>query len=131
VPLRRRSVALGAATILVFTGALLLSVEHGPPAELPAIALGWDLLLHLERAILATTLLIALAAIVAQGFAGNLPIEFTGQGFRYRAEGLYISTEQGVKALTEEADRARRERDAIQRRLARLESTHEHESGIG
>jgi hypothetical protein len=42
--LRDRSLAIA------FTVALALSTAHGTPAKLPGIALGWRLLLHVERA---------------------------------------------------------------------------------
>ena len=61
-----------ALTLLGVAGAL--SVTAGPPNELPGVALGWPLLLHLERAAALIAALGLVALIGVRATMGRFPV---------------------------------------------------------
>jgi hypothetical protein len=72
---RRPALAL-AAVVALFGAAVWLSYAHGAPAALPGAALGWDLLLHVERA---SVLLGTVGVVLLVGWRalqGEFPIRF-------------------------------------------------------
>jgi len=61
------------ALALLFTAAVL-SASAGTPEELPGLALGWPLLLHLERAVVLVAGLGIVVLVGARATMGRFPI---------------------------------------------------------
>jgi hypothetical protein len=106
------------AGAIVTTGAvaaLVVTCATGAPARLPEIALGSNVLFHLERLVALLAGFVTLLAIVTRAWSGQLPSEVSTQGVRYAAE--------EAKATTRDAARATR--DELQLLSARLERLEE------
>jgi hypothetical protein len=106
------------AGIIVTTGAvaaLAVTSATGTPARLPAIALGSNVLFHLERLVALLAGFVALLAIVTRAWSGQLPSEVSTAGVKYAAEETRATT----------SDAARATRDELQRLSARLERLEE------
>jgi hypothetical protein len=62
--------------VIVFVLALIGSVAYGSPAKLPGAALGWTLLLHVERASAVLAVLGAVWLVGWRALHGRFPIKF-------------------------------------------------------
>jgi hypothetical protein len=72
------SVTLALALLLGFSAIVTLSWVLGAPKQLPAVALGSPVVLHLLRAALITALIGAVALVLARGAFGHWPMEAGG-----------------------------------------------------
>ncbi len=68
--------AKAAMPALVFGLAFIGSVAYGSPARLPGAALGWSLLLHVERASAVLAILGAVWLVGWRALHGRFPIKF-------------------------------------------------------
>src|SRR4051812_31346828 len=99
---------------VVTTGAvaaLAVTWATGTPAQLPDIALGSNVLFHLERLTALLAACVTVLAIVTRAWSGQLPSEMSTHGVRYAVD--------ETKAVTGDALRATR--DEIELLAARLE----------
>lgn len=71
---RARGVLRAAVPVLVFAGALVLSVVSGRPARLPGAALGSVWLLHVERAALALGAVGTVWLVGWRALQGHFPV---------------------------------------------------------
>lgn len=96
----------------IYVGGFVASVLYGTPAKLPAVALGFPILLHLERAgaVLAVVSVVSIFAYMTS--LGHLPSQF-GNVIGYPVADLQHELEQ----LSAEVDRR------IERRLVPLEES--------
>ena len=90
--------------MLGLVGAVMTSVAAGPPAELPALALGSEVLLVAERAFTLFAIWMTVVVIVIQAFRRQLPVEISSRGVRY-AEAQRVRTKaDGTDEALEEMD---------------------------
>jgi hypothetical protein len=87
------------------------------PAPLPAIALGSDVLLHVERGLATLGGYLVLLVVLSRAWNGQLPTEFSTQGLKYASDRTF----QGLDLAEAEAARARDERLMLLRRIEALE----------
>jgi len=82
-------------------GALVACVAitglEGHPRHLPGVALGSPVLLHAERALALSAVVVAMLSIGVQAARGRLPIELSTSGLRYEAE----AADRAAAAVTE------------------------------
>jgi RNA polymerase sigma factor (sigma-70 family) len=84
---RWRNHSLAIVVAIAFAVALALSIGHGTSPKLPGIALGWPLLLHIERAATAALIVGISAVVLLQLWRGRLPTKLPGGvEFEERAE---------------------------------------------
>lgn len=88
---------------VIFLVPLVISVAvtllEGTPKKLPWIALGSDVLLHVERAVLLLWLFVlTLVALVRTG-RGELPVELSTTGVRYEVRKSVDDTAKGMAGL--------------------------------
>jgi hypothetical protein len=108
---------LGAAAVLV------VSVVQGPPDSTPAVALGWPLLLYLERAALVAAIIMGIGGTADRLLRGDAVQGFSapgGPGVQI-AEHTAATAEQAAEAdeaLKDALDEGLKELD---QRVARLE----------
>jgi hypothetical protein len=94
--------------------AVMLSAAAGTPSELPGVALGWPLLLHLERAVVLVAGLGLVVLVGARATMGQFPFRL-GQ------------IEYAMEQMTAELDGTAQAQDEL---LDALEATTES-SGVG
>lgn len=70
----------------LFAAALTVSLVEGVPSRLPAVALGSEVLLHLERAAAFFAIVVAVLSVLAQASRGRLPTQFSTAGLAYEAD---------------------------------------------
>jgi RNA polymerase sigma factor (sigma-70 family) len=68
-----RGKALAVGVVLTFVGAIVASIASGTPSKLPGIALGWSVLLHIERAAAIASAVAVAAVVILQFWRGQLP----------------------------------------------------------
>jgi hypothetical protein len=77
---------LTVAVIGTLVACVAITLIEGRPRQLPGVALGSPVLLHAERALALTSVVVAMLSIGAQAARGRLPIEMSTSGLRYEAE---------------------------------------------
>jgi hypothetical protein len=90
--------------VLLFAAALVVSVAQGAPEGLPGVALGSDVLLHVERAAAFFAIVVAVLSVLAQSTRGRLPTQFTTTGLAYEADAA-DDTRAAVQDLQAQIDR--------------------------
>lgn len=89
-----------AVVVLVLLGVCtVVSLAAGKGARLPAVALGSELLLDLERAIALFAGALLLLVVLTEAWRGNLPTEISGRGVKY--ESFKKETQESLEALSE------------------------------
>lgn len=84
---------------VLYIGALLGSHAAGTPAELPGIALGWPLLLHLERAAAALALVGIVALVGWRTLSGEFPTRMGQIEYAQRSADTTDDLQQHTMAL--------------------------------
>lgn len=114
---------LAIVALLSAAAVLVASFVQGPPASVPAVALGWPLLLYLERAALVAGIIMGIGGTADRLLQGDAVQGFSapgGPGVQV-AEQAAVTAEQAAEAdeaLKEALDEGLRELDE---RVARLE----------
>jgi hypothetical protein len=93
----RLAVALAA---LLFAG-VVVSLIEGPPERLPGVALGSDVLLHLERAAAIFAIVVALTSVLREAARGRLPTQLTTAGLAYEAD---VAAAEAAESLQRQFD---------------------------
>jgi hypothetical protein len=70
---------------LLFAG-VVVSLIEGSPEQLPGVALGSDVLLHVERAAAIFAILVAITSVLREAARGRLPTQLTTAGLAYEAD---------------------------------------------
>jgi len=94
---------LGFATAVALLACVVITLLAGVPAKLPAVALGSDALLHVERAIALFVGYLAIAVVLVRSWEGQLPDEISGRGLKYAARELKIETREAIAGLRDHA----------------------------
>lgn len=81
--LKKHAYALLLAAVLLV--AILVSVREGRPKSLPDVALGWDVLLHAERAFAILIASFFILVILVRAWKGELPYKLSRDGFEFEA----------------------------------------------
>lgn len=101
---------------VVFAVALVASYLHGAPGELPAVAAGSPVLLHLVRALAMAAIVGAVAVAILRLWRGDLPTELSATGAKW-------SPMAGPERVQEQLVHVEREsKAAIERLTAYVES---------
>jgi hypothetical protein len=114
---------LGVAALLSAAAVLAASVIQGPPDSTPAVALGWPLLLYLERAALVAAIIMGIGGTADRLLRGDAVQGFSAPG----GPGVQIAEQTAVTAeRAAEADEALKEAvdegfKELDERVARLE----------
>ena len=93
--------ALVVVALLLGVAILVASVLDGPPSHLPDLALGWPLILYLERAALVVALVLGLGGIVARLWHGA------------RVSGASLPGGPGIEVADAAADSTRALREGV------------------
>jgi hypothetical protein len=111
--LLRTAITLGAA------GAVAVTVFAGTPEQLPDIALGSTVLLHLERVVAMLGSYAFVLVMVTRGWGGELPAELSTQGLKYPATNGTPS--EALQQLVAVSSEIRAEVTELRRRVNILE----------
>lgn len=106
----RFGVRLAIALTVLYVAAVVTSLIEGRPAELPGVALGSGLLLHIERATAVFGIVVAVLSVLTQATRGRLPTQLSTAGMAYEPTVVAHVTEdlqRQVDALEAEVDRLR------------------------
>jgi RNA polymerase sigma factor (sigma-70 family) len=76
---------LAGAVVVALVAAFIGSLIYGTPTQLPGVALGWPLLVHVLRAGFAAALVGAVAVIVMNLWRGQLPTKVSTAGLEFSA----------------------------------------------
>jgi hypothetical protein len=100
---RAVAVAVGAA----FVSALLVTLVSGVPHPLPAVALGSEALLYIERGVAVFGALVIAIGLLGRGLRGELPSQYstTGLGYSEKLERAVSGSDSAIAALTARVDR--------------------------
>jgi hypothetical protein len=104
---------LVALALIVFTASLL----YGAPDQLPSIALGWPLLLHVLRAGVLFAFAGGLLLILIKAWDGELPHEIGASGLRYETGGVVVEIRTITARLEQEIEKLKREHLIISQQL--------------
>ena len=85
------------AVVGALVACVTVTVVEGHPRHLPGVALGSPVLLHAERALALSAVVVAMVSIGVQAARGRLPIELSTSGLRYEAE----AADRAAAAVTE------------------------------
>jgi hypothetical protein len=77
---------LAVALSLLILTATIVSLVEGSPDRLPGVALGSQVLLHVERAAAGFAILVAIASVLREAARGRLPTQLTTAGLAYEAD---------------------------------------------
>lgn len=88
---------------LLLVAGLVVSLVEGSPQRLPGVALGSDVLLHVERAAAIFAIVVAIASVLREAARGRLPTQLTTAGLAYEAD----------LAAAEAAERLQRQLDEL------------------
>jgi hypothetical protein len=77
---------LAVAVVGALMTCVVITLIEGRPRHLPGVALGSPVLLHAERALALSAVVVAMLSIGVQAARGRLPIEMSTSGLRYEAE---------------------------------------------
>ena len=91
---------LAVAVVGALVACVAITLVEGRPRHLPGVALGSPVLLHAERALALSAVVVAIASIGVQAARGRLPIELSTSGLRYEAE----AADRAAAAVTELQD---------------------------
>jgi hypothetical protein len=72
--------------VLLLAAAVVVSLIEGAPRELPGVALGSDVLLHVERTAAIFAIVVAMASVLREAARGRLPTQLTTGGLAYEEE---------------------------------------------
>ena len=73
--------------VAVLAVSVLVSLLEGVPQQLPGVALGSDVLLHIERVSAIFAIVVAVLSVLHEATAGRLPTQLTTSGLAYEAGG--------------------------------------------
>ena len=102
----------------LLTAASAVTLMQGTPGALPAVALGSEVLFHLERAAALLAALMVILVMIIRAARGELPVELSTQGLRYAS-----SDEQAEQALTFDVLQVRQAVARLEERLNGIEGT--------
>jgi hypothetical protein len=84
----RVALRIAAPLVLLLATALAFTLVEGVPKRLPGVALGSQVLLHLERAAAGFAIVIAIASVLREAMRGRLPTHLTTAGLAYEADAV-------------------------------------------
>jgi hypothetical protein len=120
---RRRYVGL--ITTAVLAVATVSTLLVGAPRELPGVALGSGLILHVERVATVAFGALLVAVVLVRGWSGELPSEISNQGLKYADKEATTrfrdETTAALEALKDQAEIERSARLALAARVDALE----------
>ena len=73
--------------VAVLAVSVLVSLLEGVPQQLPGVALGSDVLLHIERVSAIFAIVVAVLSVLHEATGGRLPTQLTTSGLAYEAGG--------------------------------------------
>lgn len=105
-------VRLALPLVLLLVAALVISLLEGSPERLPGVALGSDVLLHVERAAASFAIAVAILSVLTQAARGRLPTQLSTAGLAYDADAAEAA-ERAVEDLQGQVDRLQASLDRI------------------
>jgi hypothetical protein len=97
-------VRLALTLALLLAAALMTSLIEGAPERLPGVALGSDVLLHVERAAALFAIVVAIASVLREAGRGRLPTQLTTAGLAYEAD---VAAAEAAERLQNQLDELR------------------------
>lgn len=73
--------------VVVLTASVLVSLLEGIPRELPGVALGSGVLLHVERVSAVFAIVVAVVSVLREAARGRLPTQVSTAGLAYEPGG--------------------------------------------
>ncbi len=89
--------------MLLFAAALTVSLAEGAPDRLPGVALGSEVMLHVERGAAVFAIVVAILSVFSQSTRGRLPTQLSTAGLAYDAEAA-ADTKAAVEGLQAQVD---------------------------
>jgi hypothetical protein len=99
----RGAVRLALTLALLLAAALMASLIEGAPERFP-VALGSDVLLHVERAAALFAIVVAIASVLREAGRGRLPTQLTTAGLAYEAD---VAAAEAAERLQNQLDEPR------------------------
>ena len=99
-----RAAPLALPLALLLVAAVAVSLIEGVPARLPGVALGSDVLLHVERAAAIFAIVVAIASVLREAERGRLPTQLTTAGLAYEAD---VAAAEAAERLQGQLDELR------------------------
>lgn len=100
----RDAMRIAVPLVLLLAAAAATSLIEGVPERLPAVALGSDVLLHVERAAAIFAIVVAIASVLHEAGRGRLPTQLTTAGLAYEAD---IAAADAAERLQSQLDELR------------------------
>jgi hypothetical protein len=97
-------VRLALPLTLLLAAAVAVSLIEGVPARLPGVALGSEVLLHVERAAAIFAIVVALMSVLHEAVRGRLPTQLTTAGLAYEAD---VAAAEAAERLQGQLDELR------------------------
>lgn len=89
---------------LLLAAAVAVSLIEGVPERLPGVALGSEVLLHVERAAAIFAIVVALMSVLHEAGRGRLPTQLTTAGLAYEAD---VAAAEAAERLQGQLDELR------------------------
>ncbi|MGH2949769.1 MAG: hypothetical protein ACRDPC_26505 [Solirubrobacteraceae bacterium] len=99
----RPAVRLALPLAALLAAAPAVSLIEGAPDRLPGVALGSEVLLHVERAAAIFAIVVAILSVLAQAAQGRLPTQLSTAGLAYEAD-VTATVERAVQDLQGQVD---------------------------
>jgi hypothetical protein len=97
-----REVRLASSLVLLLAIAVGVSLLEGSPARLPGVALGADVLLHVERAGAIFAIVVGIASVLREAARGRLPTQLTTAGLAYQPDALALDAVERLQIQLDE-----------------------------
>ncbi len=100
----RVAVRLALPLALLLVTAVAVALIEGAPGRLPGVALGSEVLLHVERAAAIFAIVVAIASVLREALRGRLPTQLTTAGLAYEAD---VAAAEAAEHLQSQLDELR------------------------
>lgn len=97
-------VRLGPLLVALLGIAVVVSLIEGVPERLPGVALGSEVLLHVERAGAVFAIVVAILSVLAQAARGRLPTQLSTAGLAYEPDAAAVAA-NAVDSLQGQVER--------------------------
>jgi hypothetical protein len=87
---------------LLLAAALAVSLLEGAPDRLPGVALGSDVLLHVERSGAIFAIVVAIISVLREAAKGRLPTQLTTGGLAYDADAAAADAAEHLQVQLDE-----------------------------
>jgi hypothetical protein len=109
------------AILAAAAAAVVITILTGTPRKLPDVALSSPVLLHLERVLTFLGACVVVLVLLVRAWNGQLPIEMSMQGVKYRADPATEASDRLLSELVEDSRERKADVADLLRRVEALE----------